>query len=228
MTNVIAARGVRKSYRDGESELEILKDVNLVVEEGEQLAILGRSGSGKSTLLHILAGLDDLDSGEVLIAGESMNQAGPSMRAKIRSRSMGFVYQFHHLLPEFTALENVAMPLWIKGGAERKLAEERAMQLLERVGLSDRFNHMPHKLSGGERQRVAVARALVVDPAVVLGDELTGNLDSFNAEGVLQLLESMRDRIRTAFVVVTHDPAVARRMNRTLWLDQGILRDHAP
>ncbi len=228
MTDVIVAKSVQKSYRDGETELEILKDVNLRVKEGEQLAILGRSGSGKSTLLHILAGLDDLDSGEVEVASRSMNKANSSSRAKIRSESMGFVYQFHHLLPEFTAVENVAMPLWIKGGPERKTAEDRAVQLLEAVGLSDRLKHMPHKLSGGEKQRVAVARALVVDPVVVLGDELTGNLDAFNAEGVLQLLESIRDRVRTAFVVVTHDSSVAQRMERTLWLDEGVLQDHAP
>lgn len=228
MTEVIVARSVRKSYSDGETELQILKDVNLLVKQGEQLAILGRSGSGKSTLLHILAGLDDLDSGEVQIAGQSINAANSSKRAKIRSESMGFVYQFHHLLPEFTALENVAMPLWIRGGSERKTAEERAVQLLESVGLSKRLKHLPHKLSGGEKQRVAVARALVVDPAVVLGDELTGNLDSFNAEGVLELLKSLRERVRTAFVVVTHDPAVARRMERTLWLDEGVLHNDAP
>lgn len=228
MTDVIVAKSVKKSYVDGDTELQILKDVNLRVKEGEQLAILGRSGSGKSTLLHILAGLDDLDSGEVRVAGQSMNEASSSTRAKIRSESMGFVYQFHHLLPEFTTLENVAMPLWIRGGADRKTAEEKSVQLLESVGMSDRLKHMPHKLSGGEKQRVAVARALVVDPAVVLGDELTGNLDAFNAEGVLELLESMRDRVRTAFVVVTHDSSVAKRMERTLWLEQGILNDHAP
>ena len=228
MTDVIVARSVQKSYRDGETELQILKDVNLRVKEGEQLAILGRSGSGKSTLLHILAGLDDLDSGEVQVAGRSVHDANSSSRAKIRSETMGFVYQFHHLLPEFTALENVAMPLWIRGGSDRRTAEDRAVQLLEAVGLSDRLKHMPHKLSGGEKQRVAVARALVADPVVVLGDELTGNLDAFNAEGVLQLLESMRERVRTAFVVVTHDSSVAQRMERTLWLEDGVLRDHAP
>lgn len=228
MTDVIVARSVKKSYTDGDTELQILKDVNLRVKEGEQLAILGRSGSGKSTLLHILAGLDDLDSGEVQIAGQSMNEANSSTRAKIRSESMGFVYQFHHLLPEFTALENVAMPLWIRGGLDRRTAEERSIELLESVGMSDRLKHMPHKLSGGEKQRVAVARALVVDPAVVLGDELTGNLDTFHAQGVLELLESIRDRVRTAFVVVTHDSSVADRMERTLWLDQGVLHDRVP
>lgn len=228
MTDVIVATSVQKSYRDGETELQILKDVNLRVKEGEQLAILGRSGSGKSTLLHILAGLDDLDSGEVQVAGRSVHDANSSSRAKIRSETMGFVYQFHHLLPEFTALENVAMPLWIRGGSDRRTAEDRALQLLEAVGLSHRLKHMPHKLSGGEKQRVAVARALVADPVVVLGDELTGNLDAFNAEGVLQLLESMRERVRTAFVVVTHDSSVAQRMERTLWLEDGVLHDHAP
>ncbi|MCY3884707.1 MAG: ABC transporter ATP-binding protein [Gammaproteobacteria bacterium] len=227
MTDAIVARAVRKSYSDGETELQILKDVNLHVKQGEQLAILGRSGSGKSTLLHILAGLDDLDAGEVQVAGQSMNEANSSRRAKIRSEFMGFVYQFHHLLPEFTALENVAMPLWIRGGSDRKTAEERAVNLLESVGLLDRLKHLPHKLSGGEKQRVAVARALVVEPAVVLGDELTGNLDAFNAEGVLELLESLRERVQTAFVVVTHDPAVASRMERTLWLDEGVLRNNA-
>ncbi len=228
MTDVVLAKSVRKSYRDGERSLEILQDVSLSVAAGERVAILGRSGSGKSTLLHILAGLDDLDSGEVEIAGNSMSGANTTERARIRSTSMGFVYQFHHLLPEFTALENVAMPLWIRGGSTAADGVAKAENILRIVGLGDRLSHLPHKLSGGEKQRVAVARALVVEPAVVLGDELTGNLDSYNADGVLRLIESIGDSVQTAFLVVTHDPAVSKRMQRTLWLEEGVLRSSAP
>lgn len=228
MTEVIAATSVQKSYRDGDVSLEILRGVNLHVNEGEQVAILGRSGSGKSTLLHILAGLDNLDSGDVRIAGKMMSAANSTDRAKLRGDYMGFVYQFHHLLPEFTAVENVAMPLWIRGKQTRREGKKRAAELLDSVGLGDRLSHLPHKLSGGEKQRVAVARALVVEPAVVLGDELTGNLDAENAEGVMQLIESMRTNASTAFVVVTHDSTVAQRMQRVLWLEEGVLRTYAP
>ncbi|MCY4144026.1 MAG: ABC transporter ATP-binding protein [Gammaproteobacteria bacterium] len=227
MTEVIAARNVEKSYRDGEKTLAILRGVNLVVHEGEQIAILGRSGSGKSTLLHILAGLDDLDSGEVLVGSESISAANSKRRARIRGDFMGFIYQFHHLLPEFTAVENVAMPLWLKGDISRREGYLRAAELLSSVGLGDRLKHLPHKLSGGEKQRVAVARALVVEPAVVLGDEMTGNLDSENAEGVLALIESLRREAATAFVVVTHDSAVAKRMERVVLLEDGVLHPHS-
>ncbi len=227
MTNVIEARNVQKSYSDGEKSLEILRGVNLLVQEGEQIAILGRSGSGKSTLLHILAGLDDLDSGEVVVGSESISAASSSRRARIRGDSMGFIYQFHHLLPEFTAVENVAMPLWLRGNVSRREGYLRAAELLSSVGLSERLKHLPHKLSGGEKQRVAVARALVVEPSVVLGDEMTGNLDSENAEGVLALIESLRRKAATAFVVVTHDSEVAKRMERVVLLEDGVLRPHA-
>lgn len=227
MTEVIVASEVKKSYRDGENSLEILRGVNLLVHEGEQVAILGRSGSGKSTLLHILAGLDDLDSGDVCVAGTSISAANSKDRARIRGEFMGFIYQFHHLLPEFTAAENVAMPLWLRGDVSRREASRRAVELLSTVGLGGRLKHLPHKLSGGEKQRVAVARALIVEPAVVLGDELTGNLDSENAEGVLALIESLRRKAATAFVVVTHDSAVAKRMERVELLEDGVLRPHA-
>ena len=225
MTEVLVASSVQKSYQDGQRTLQILKDVNLRVNPGDQIAILGRSGSGKSTLLHILAGLDSLDAGTVEVAGKDMSGAGVSARARIRSQHMGFVYQFHHLLPEFNAVENVAMPIWLQGGGSRKDGEERAIELLRAVGLGERLKHLPHKLSGGEKQRVAVARALVAEPAVVLGDELTGNLDAENAEGVLQLLESLQTNANSAFVVVTHDPTVARCMGRTLWLEGGVLSE---
>ena len=227
MTEVLSAERVAKTFDDGERSLNVLSSVDLSVAEGERIALLGRSGSGKSTLLHILAGLTDLDEGEVTVAGESMSSASPSTRARLRNQFMGFVYQFHHLLPEFSAIENVAMPLWIRGGSEAKTATATASEILDSVGLGDRQDHMPHQLSGGEKQRVAICRAMVTNPALVLGDEITGNLDTENADGVLNLIEEMRSSSNTAFVVVTHDSAVAKRMDRTFWLENGILRPHA-
>lgn len=225
-TTVVSARNVCKSFHDGSRTLTILQQVELSVTSGEQVVILGRSGSGKSTLLHILGGLLSLDEGEVFIAGEEMSRASVRNQGRIRNESMGFVYQFHHLLPEFTALENVAMPLWIRGGSDAKNAKSKALDLLEMMDLVDRAKHYPHQLSGGERQRVAVARALVGGPAVVLGDEITGNLDAENAERVLQLIVSVRKELNTAFVLVTHDHAVASQMDRRLWLDRGTLRPY--
>ena len=223
MSNVIETHSVAKAFRDGSRTLQILVDVNLAVQEAETVAILGRSGTGKSTLLHVLGGLLGLDRGKVFIAGESMSAASPAQRARIRNRSMGFVYQFHHLLPEFSALENVAMPLWLRGGDDAKTAKNKARELLTRMHLGDRAGFYPHKLSGGEKQRVAVARALITEPAVVLGDELTGNLDEENASNILALIQSMRASFRTAFVLVTHDKTVAQAMDRTLWLRNGML-----
>ena len=223
MTEVVTAREVSKSFHDGSRTLHILRNVNLTVNRGEQVAILGRSGSGKSTLLHILGGLLRLDEGKVLIAGKEMSHASVGEQGRIRNESMGFVYQFHHLLPEFTALENVAMPLWIRGGPGAQKAKTKALSLLEMMDLVDRKKHFPHQLSGGEKQRIAVARALVGSPAVVLGDEITGNLDFENAERVLQLIVSVQHELSTAFVLVTHDQAVAGRMDRRLWLDRGEL-----
>lgn len=226
MTEVLSASSVSKSFHDGSRTLQILRSVNLTVTSGEQVAILGRSGSGKSTLLHILGGLLSADEGRIVIAGREMSNASATDQGRIRNESMGFVYQFHHLLPEFTALENVAMPLWIRGGSAAQTAKTKALALLEMMDLVQRVKHYPHQLSGGEKQRVAVARALVGNPAVVLGDEITGNLDFENAERVLNLIVSVQRELRTAFVLVTHDQAVALRMDRRLWLDQGGLQRH--
>lgn len=225
-TIVLSARRVCKSFHDGSRTLQILQQVELTVRSGEKVVILGRSGSGKSTLLHILGGLLRLDEGEVYIAGKEMSGASVGEQGRIRNESMGFVYQFHHLLPEFTALENVAMPLWIRGGQDAKEAKTKALVLLEMMDLVDRAKHYPHQLSGGEKQRVAVARALVGGPAIVLGDEITGNLDLENAERVLLLIGSVRQELNTAFVLVTHDHVVANQMDRQLWLDRGTLNPH--
>ena len=225
-TTVLSARRVCKSFHDGSRTLQILQQVELTVRSGEKVVILGRSGSGKSTLLHILGGLLRLDEGEVYISGKEMSGASVGEQGRIRNESMGFVYQFHHLLPEFTALENVAMPLWIRGGQDAKEAKTKALVLLEMMDLVDRAKHYPHQLSGGEKQRVAVARALVGGPAIVLGDEITGNLDLENAERVLLLIGSVRQELNTAFVLVTHDHVVANQMDRQLWLDRGTLNPH--
>ena len=224
MSNVLSAQNLSKRFVDGEQELGVLNGVDVEVKAGERVAIVGRSGSGKSTLLHILAGLTDPDLGEVRIAGESMTNASSDVRAAIRNRHMGFVYQFHHLLPEFSALENVAMPLIISGRASSK-SKERAMSLLAAVDLAERLGHRPHQLSGGERQRVAVARAMATEPDILLADEPTGNLDRENAIQVLRLMESMSEDTGTAFVVVTHDASVADKMSCSLVLEDGKLNE---
>jgi lipoprotein-releasing system ATP-binding protein len=217
-------QGVVKHFRQGHTTLEVLKDVSFSVAPGERLAIVGRSGSGKSTLLHILAGLADPDAGEVRVAGEVMTGLTPAARARLRNKAMGFVYQFHHLLPEFNALENVAMPLLL-GAAKRDEAVARASAMLETVGLADRLTHRPAELSGGERQRVAIARALVTEPRVVLADEPTGNLDRHSAQGVFSLILDLAVRLGTAFVVVTHDEVLAKDLDRALTLEDGALRE---
>jgi lipoprotein-releasing system ATP-binding protein len=218
----LACAGLTKSFRQGPTLLPVLRGVDFTVARGERVAIRGRSGSGKSTLLHILAGLADPDEGEVRIDGSAVGPLNAGERARLRNRRMGFVYQFHHLLPEFTALENVAMPLLL-GAHPVRDAQHRAAEILSAVGLAARLTHHPNQLSGGERQRVAIARALVADPAVVLADEPTGNLDHESAEQVFSVMLELAQRRGTAFVVVTHDEELASRMQRRLYLNDGRL-----
>ncbi len=218
---VLSCAAVHKYYDDGASRVEVLRGVDFELAAGEKVAIVGASGSGKSTLLNLLGGLDVVSSGNVSLVGRDLASMGESERARWRNRHLGFVYQFHHLLPEFTALENVAMPLLI-GGMRRKAAEEQASGFLDAVGLGGRVTHRPTQLSGGERQRVAIARSLVAQPACVLMDEPTGNLDPEAASQVLDLIEALREK-SSAFVIVTHDASVAKRMQRALVLRNGVL-----
>lgn len=220
--HVIEVSGLSKSYREGESQLTVLADLDLVVSAGERVAIVGLSGSGKSTLLHLVGGLDQPDSGDVLIEGQSIFGLSEKAQCKLRNQSLGFVYQFHHLLSEFNAEENVAMPLLIRGVAKSE-ALIRARKLLEHVSMSARLTHRPAELSGGERQRVAIARALVGDPVCVLADEPTGNLDETSAAEVDALMVSLSAQLGTSFVVVTHNSELASRLDRTLRLHNGKL-----
>jgi len=223
---VLTARGVWRSFREGATTLEVLTGVELEVARGERLAIIGASGSGKTTLLQILGGLDQPNAGVVEVAGRDIHALSESERGALRNRTIGFVYQFHHLLPEFSALENVAMPLLVR--RERtSAAVGRARDLLTRVGLAERLNHRPHQLSGGEHQRTAVARALVTSPALVLADEPTGNLDGRNAEQLFALMLELNREFGTSLVVVTHDGRLAARMDRVLELTGGSLRQPA-
>lgn len=219
---VLQATGLAKTYKDGDLETNVFSDIDFELKAGEKVAIVGASGSGKSTLLHLLAGLDAPSNGQVLLKGEAFSAQSDVRRGKLRNKHMGFVYQFHHLFAELTALENVMMPLQIRR-TPIKEAEQKAKQLLEKVGLAHRALHKPSELSGGERQRVAIARALITEPSCILADEPTGNLDYLSAEQVFNLLVDLNTELNTALLIVTHDRNLAAKMDRQVTLLDGHL-----
>jgi len=219
---VLSCQDLNKTFTEGPARVEVLKSINLEIAKGEQVAIIGASGSGKSTLLHLLGGLDIPTAGQISIAGKDMSKLNDKQRGVLRNRHMGFVYQFHHLLPEFTAIENVAMPLFIRRDS-KKSAMEKARDILSKVGLEHRLHHKPSELSGGERQRAAIARALVTRPDCVLADEPTGNLDMSTAEHVHQEMLLLNREQGTSFVVVTHDANLAQKMDRVLEIRDGVI-----
>ena len=225
MSNIIlACEAVCKNYYDGQLNVQVLDNLTLQVDKGRSIGIVGASGSGKSTLLHILGGLDKPTSGRVSLMGQDLSELSQKQLSGLRNQYLGFVYQFHHLLPEFSALENVMMPLLI-GKRPKEQARERALLMLEKVGLKDRVLHRPGELSGGERQRAAIARALVTDPACLLADEPTGNLDRKNALNILDMMMELKQELGTALVVVTHDDEMAARFDRVLNMTDGALSD---
>lgn len=219
---ILACEAVCKNYYDGQLNVQVLDNLTLQVEKGRSIGIVGASGSGKSTLLHILGGLDKPTSGRVSLMGQDLSQLSQKQLSRLRNQHLGFVYQFHHLLPEFSALENVMMPLLI-GKRPKEQAQERALLMLEKVGLKNRVLHRPGELSGGERQRAAIARALVTDPACLLADEPTGNLDRKNALNILDMMMELKQELGTALVVVTHDDEMAARFDRVLNMTDGAL-----
>jgi lipoprotein-releasing system ATP-binding protein len=219
---VIECRNISKQFADGELKTNVLSDVNLSVQKGDRIAIIGSSGSGKSTLLHLLGGLDKPTSGSIKVHGQDINKLSVKTLSQLRNQSLGFVYQFHHLLPEFSAIENVAIPLII-GGEKPKQAEQQAEDLLIKVGLSHRLAHKPSELSGGERQRAALARALITQPDCLLADEPTGNLDHRTAQGIFDLILELNESLGTALVIVTHDVDLASQMGAMLTLKDGYL-----
>lgn len=219
---MLRCENICKSYRDGTHVTAVLHHINLQVPTGQMVAIVGSSGSGKSTLLHILGTLDQADSGELILAGQKISALNPTQKSQLRNQQLGFIYQFHHLLMDFTAEENVAMPLLIRGMSQAD-ALKKARMMLERVGLGHRLTHRPSELSGGERQRVAIARAVVGEPSLILADEPTGNLDHQTAESIYQLMRELNRDLGTSFIVVTHDPDLAAKLDRQLYMRDGKL-----
>lgn len=222
---VLQAKDIRKTFSDGKNAVDVIKGISLDIQAGQFLSIVGSSGSGKSTLLHVLGGLDRPSSGEILLQGKRFDTLGEAERGHLRNQHLGFVYQFHHLLPEFNALENVAMPLMLRDGTSYKKVKEQAEYLLNRVGLSHRLTHKPGELSGGERQRVAMARALVARPALMLADEPTGNLDRKTAVTIFELLAELRQEFNMAMLIVTHDEQLAQTADSVLHMRDGVWVD---